>query len=102
MFRGTHVTGPTHNYLSMTVTTEAGTGDVIVLPPVGACRHHDGLQVAEVSDWIAEGVSKANSALGTNYRLVRAEVIENDSRLSHVYTELARRIVLAAHEAARS
>ncbi len=44
------------------------------------------------------GVERANDELGTSYGIVEAEVIANDSRRPEVYAELARRIIIAAHE----
>ena len=41
-----------------------------------------------------------HAELGTNYGVLEAEVVANDSRRPEVYAELARRIILAAHQEA--
>ena len=99
MFRGSHITGPTHNSLGMCVrkALDQADFDVVVLPPVGTCRHHAGLNADEVKAWISEGVKRANHEVGTEYLVEYAEIVENDSPRPEVYTELARRIVLAKH-----
>ena len=99
-YRGSHISGPTHNFLRMRVASGTGRDsfEVTVLPPIGECRHHNGLSGPEVRDWVQEGVERANEELGTWYRVGYAEIVENDSRRPEVYVELARRIVLVAHE----
>ena len=97
LYRGSHITGPTHNYLGLRVEANVGVAEVTMLPPVGGCRHHDGLAADEVREWISEGIARANSELGTDYGVSYAEVVENDSRRPEVYSELARRIIREAH-----
>ena len=75
---------------------------VTVLPAIGCCSHGAPLQAEETREWIAAGVERANEQLGTSYGVERVEVVANDSRRPEVYAELARRIVLAAHEDLRS
>lgn len=100
-FRGSHIPGPTHNLLKMQVQPVQNNGfNVRILPPVGGCSHGDHLTADETRDWISEGVDRANLELGTQYGVVEAEVVANDSRRPEVYAELARRIILAAHEEA--
>jgi len=100
MFRGSHISGPTHNYLGMRLLHEGETSsfELKVLPPIGDCSHHEGLTSEEVRPWIVEGLTHANEELGTSYRIAYAEVVENDSRRPEVYVELARGIVKAAHQ----
>ena len=98
LFRGSHISGPTHNYLGLRLRQGGGAAfEVNVLPSDGGCRHHAGLVVGELRGWICDGVARANDELGTDYVIAYAEVVENDSRRPDVYTELARRIVKAAH-----
>ena len=99
LFRGSHISGPTHNYLGLKLNVHGEPQfKVTVLPPIGECRHHVDLLGDEVRQWISEGVNRANHELGTDYRVAYAEIVENDSRRPEVYMELARRIVMAAHE----
>ena len=94
VYSAQHVTGPTHNLLRLTLERgEAREFDVEVLPPVGSCRHHDGLTAQEVMPPIRAGVASANAALGTNFAVVHAEIVENDSRQPAVYEYITRKIV---------
>src|SRR5439155_10766729 len=77
LYRGTHITGPTHNYLGLRLQPSSGIAAVTVLPPVGECRHHGGLAAEEVREWISGGVARANDELGTDYGVSYAEVVEN-------------------------
>ncbi len=97
LYRGSHISGPTHNYLGLRIQANCTVAQVTVLPPVGGCHHHDGLNAGEVREWILEGIDRANCELGTNYGVSYAEIVENDSRRPEVYAELARRIVREAH-----
>ena len=100
MFRGTHTTGPTHNYLGMKVGLGGRSEkfEVVVLPPVGTCQPHHGLKSDETRGWILDGVSRANRELKAEYEVKYAEIVENDSRRPEVYAELARRIILEADD----
>jgi len=99
IYRGSHIPGPTHNSLAMRVLpSRSGAIPVTVLPAIGGCAHGKPLEADEVQEWIAVGVERANDQLGTTYGVERAEIVANDSRRPEVYAELARRIILAAHE----
>ena len=97
LYQGSHIPGPSHNYLGLRLRTTIGVSEVTVLPPVGECRHHDGLVGCEVREWISQGIARANDELGTTYGVSYAEVVANDSHRPEVYSELARRIVKEAH-----
>ena len=98
-YRGSHIPGPTHNLLAMRVqSTPNDAFGVTVQPAIGGCSHDAPLEAAEVREWIAAGVQRANDELGGAYGVEHAEVVANDSRRPEVYAELARRIILAAHE----
>lgn len=99
LYRGSHITGPTHNYLGLRLQQSGGVAVVTVLPPVGECHHHGGLEAEEVREWIFEGIARANDELGSDYGVAYAEIVENDSRRPEVYSELARRIIKEAHSA---
>lgn len=93
------ITGPTHNRLGLRLEHGAVQADlhVEVLPPIGDCRHHDGLTSAEMIPAILEGISEANRELGTTYAATYAEIVQNDTRQPVAYTYLARQIVREAH-----
>lgn len=98
-YRGSHMPGPTHNFLRMRVQSAPNEHPALrVLPAIGTCSHGAALGSEEALDWISVGVQRANDELGTTYGIVEAEVVANDSRRPEVYAELARRIVLAAHD----
>ena len=97
-YRGSHIPGPTHNFLRMRVQPAPNENpELRVLPAIGGCSHGVALEAEEALDWIGVGVRRANDELGTTYGILEAEVVANDSRRPEVYAELARRIVLAAH-----
>jgi len=98
IFQATHVTGPTHNYLGLALRSDAAPADF----EVRLLSHQPGeaakLRADEVKAWILEGIGIANEQLGTGYWPAYAEFVASDSHCPHVYAELARRIVLAAHD----
>ena len=97
VYSAQHVTGPTHNLLRLKLVRGFQPDfDVSVLPPVGTCRHHEGLTADEVRPFIRSGVARANEMLGTDFGVAHAEVIENDSRPVVVYAFIARKIIEAA------
>jgi len=95
IYSAQHVTGPTHNLLRLKLgrgTSEDFTVTVLP-PPVGDCRHHEGLTSEEVLPFIRDGVAHANAVLGTDFAVLHAEIVENDSRQPAVYGYIARKIV---------
>lgn len=101
-FTAQHVTGPTHNMLRLAV----GQGNpqefaVTVLPPIGECRHHEGLTAEEVIPAIQAGLADANAVLKADYIVKAAEIVENDSRRRGIYEYLTRKIIEKAAEAQR-
>lgn len=99
LFVVSRITGPTHNRLALRLAQGTAQMDlhVEVLPPVGECRHHNGLTADETLPAILEGISEANRELGTDYVATYAEIVENDTRQSGVYAYLARHIVRTVH-----
>jgi hypothetical protein len=96
MFRASHITGPTHNYLGMVVLAGAPTDDWSLVEHTHKNEQRR-LESSEVRTWINEGVRKANDALGTDYGIVRAEFVISDSRYPAIYRAMAEKIVLTAH-----
>jgi len=94
-----HVTGPTHNMLRLTVARGKPQEFVVtVLPPVGECRHHSGLTAQEVAPAIQAGLADANAVLKTDYVIMAAEIVENDSRREGIYEYLTWKIIERAAE----
>ncbi|MEQ1489131.1 MAG: hypothetical protein ABL932_01135 [Terricaulis sp.] len=78
MFTGTHITGPTHNYLGVVVS--ASPSDDWPLAEVNLHPNEPRrLQIGEVREWITDGVRRANDALGTNYGVASAQFVISDS-----------------------
>ncbi|OWR00244.1 hypothetical protein CDQ91_05660 [Sphingopyxis witflariensis] len=97
-----HVTGPTHNMLRLTVGRGKSQEFVVtVLPPIGECRHHNGLTAQEVAPAILAGLADANAALKTDFIVTAAEIVENDSRRQGIYEYLTRKIIERAAETQR-
>ena len=102
LYQGSHVPGPSHNYLGLKVSPGALVPfEVAVLPGKGACCGAP-LTAGEVAGWIAEGAEAAMAEAGASYRITYAQIVADDSRRPEVYRELARRIILRAHEDGKS
>ena len=94
VFTAQHVTGPTHNFLRLKLERGgAREFPVTVLPPSGSCKHHEGLTADEVLPSIRAGVARANAALGTDFAVISAEIVENDSRQPAIYEYIAAKII---------
>lgn len=97
-YRGSHIPGPTHNFLRLRVQPAPNDNLVVtILPAIGIASHDAPVEAEEALDWINVGVQRANDELGASYGVSEAEVVANDSRRPEVYAELARRIIVAAH-----
>lgn len=98
LYKGSHIPGPSHNYLGVRFGRTVGQSFTIeVLPPIGG-NPRAALTADEVRPWIEEGFRIAEGEIGRAFEIERAEIIENDSRRPEVYRELARLIVLRHHE----
>ncbi|WP_155006372.1 hypothetical protein [Sphingomonas hengshuiensis] len=96
-FTAQHVTGPTNNMLRLKIGRgESQSFDVSVLPPIGACRHDDGLTVQEIALAIEAGLADANAALNADYIVKAAAIVENDTRQHGIYEYLTRKIIETA------
>lgn len=98
-FMGSHVTGPSHNFLALRLTPASSSQ----VPEIVAHDRHPSsgikLRAEEVAGWVSYGVTKANAELGTAYSPTHIEFDVTDSHRPEVMSELARRIVLAKHAA---
>ncbi len=102
MFQASHISGPTHNYLGLELAEEDGSRKITVKvhPPIGKCCLNSNISSFDVASWIAEGIEAGNRQAGASFTVTYAEVVENDHPLPQMYAELARQIVLAAHQRA--
>ena len=99
VYSAQHVTGPTHNLLRLKLDRgPAREFEVLVLPPVGRSRGHAGITPKDVVVPIRDGVARANSELGTDFAVLEAQIVEDDSPQPAVYEYIARKII---EEAAR-
>lgn len=89
-----HVTSPTHNMLRLKISRGRPQEFIVsVLPPIGECRHADGLTVEEIALAIRSGLADANAALNADYVVEAAAIVENDTRQRGVYEYLTRKII---------
>jgi len=100
LYKGSYITGPTHNFLGLQLAEGDAPDDfeVIVLPARGGCTHGSELTPDVVQPWINAGIERANQSLGTTYHPVRAEIVANDTHSRGAYEILAMRIVCAAYQ----
>lgn len=95
-FIGSHITGPSHNFLALRLASTS-----VAAPEITAHDRHPSsgikLRPEEVAKWVSFGVAKANEELGTTYSPTHIEFDITDSHRPEVMSELARRIVLAKH-----
>jgi hypothetical protein len=93
-FTAQHVTGPTHNMLRLKIGRGKSQGFAVsVLPPIGPCRHDDGLTVDEIALAIEAGLADANAALNADYIVEAAAIVENDTRQRCIYEYMTRKII---------
>ena len=93
-FTAQHVTGPTHNMLRLKIGRGTPQAFVVsVLPPIGNCDHTGGLTQEEIALEIKAGLADANAALGSNYVVEAAAIVENDTRQRGIYAYLTKKIV---------
>lgn len=102
LYRGSHVTGPTHNHLALSLKAGGGDDFDIVAHVLEASADakisvEPQIRSDELRTWVLMGIDQANAELGTTYGPDRAEFVVSDSYRPEIYVELARRIVLQAH-----
>jgi len=96
--RGSHISGPTHNALVLTIDRGAPSDqfEVSVVPREPLCCGPP-LTAELVRPWIVEGVRMACDELKARYTVTMAEIVENDTPRQHVYVAMARHMILARH-----
>ena len=97
IFKATHISGPTHNYLGLSLAENGDTGSLVVEPLTLNSQEPVRLDVADIQDWVSKGVASANRDLATQYRLKRIEFVVSDSPRAEIYELLARRIIERIH-----
>jgi hypothetical protein len=90
----TRITGPSHNYLAITFTTENQSREpqVIELPPRGDCEHRS-LDHARVLAAVFAGVAEGNREFSASFAVESLQYVANDTGPEEVYRPLARAIV---------
>ncbi|MCC5822497.1 MAG: hypothetical protein LAT64_02840 [Phycisphaerales bacterium] len=90
----THVPGPSHNYLALRFEDS----DLPVVVALDSDRPA-AVRSEQVLAEVLKGLAIANAALGTSYRLGEIRFCRDDTPRAGIYTEMARLLVLAMHEA---
>ena len=94
VYKATRITGPQHNYLGL-VLSETGVESVTIEP-----LSVDTSEVAgetfddqQLFDAVQRGVTEANKALGTRFRIARLQYVPTDTPNPATYSTLAKYIV---------
>jgi hypothetical protein len=95
-FKKSHVTGPRHNFLSLSL--ERGELNFnFVLKDLNLDSKRIILSNEEVREQVINGLDQINKELGTNYTVTIAEFFSNDSFLNDIYTRLTFDIINEVH-----
>ena len=88
------ITGPHHNYLSVTFATENPTPDpqVVELSPKGPCEHPS-LDRFRILAAVLAGVSEGNQEHGAEFIVSIVEFVANDTGPEEVYRFMAKSLV---------
>jgi len=97
LYKVVRITGPTHNYLGLAFMPPGTSGIVRVEPITLKPDEPVRLRPDEVREKVLEGISEANSELGTSYRPSRIQFVIGDSRPAEIYRMRARRIIERMH-----
>lgn len=96
-FRGSYVTGPTHNYLGLTLVLGADAD--WVLEEKAMAGEDRILNPSEVRVWVSDGVAQGNAEFAESFGIARGEYVISDSVAPAIYRHIAKTMVRAAHEA---
>jgi hypothetical protein len=96
-FAVSRITGPSHNLLQMRLSNSPQ-GPIICeqLSATGVCRHGT-LNEDAIAMAVLEGVTLANSQLGSSYVVSHIRYVENDTPPETVYGMLAVKILQHVH-----
>ena len=96
VFKAVKITGPTHNYLGLTFSSEPIAEikiEALVLDEVEPAQ----LDSKEVCKWVKFGVEQANNDLFASYHVKEIQFVQSDSPPVEIYAELAKKIVERMH-----
>ena len=102
VYKATRITGPQHNFLGL-VLSETAVESVTIEPlSVDASEVAvETLDDQQVIDTVQRGVTEANEAFGTRFRIARLQYVPTDTPNLAAYSTLAKHIVEHASREAR-
>jgi hypothetical protein len=98
-FYGSYITGPTHNYLGLTLVPDLEAD--WSLEEKSRSGETRSLSPEDVREWISDGVAQGNAAVAANFGVARGEYVISDSVRPTVYAHIAKSMVAAAKRAIR-
>lgn len=96
-FKKAHVTGPRHNFLSLTLARDKLSFN-FVLKDLNVDSKNINLLDEQIRKQILNGLDRINSKLSTNYRVTSAEFLSNDTNSDDIYTKLTFDIINEVHD----
>jgi hypothetical protein len=97
VYKATRITGPQHNYLGL-VLSETGV-ESVTIEPLSVDTSEvavETLDDQQLLDAVHRGVTEANKALGTRFRIARLQYVPTDTPNPATYSTLAKYIVAYA------
>jgi hypothetical protein len=94
VYKATRITGPQHNYLGL-VLSETGV-ESVTIEPLSVDTSEvavETLDDQQLFDAVQRGVTEANKALGTRFRIARLQYVPTDTPNPATYSTLAQYIV---------
>lgn len=94
VYKATRITGPQHNYLGL-VLSETGV-ESVTIEPLSVDTSEvavETLDDQQLLDAVQRGVTEANQALGTRFRIARLQYVPTDTPNPATYSTLAKYIV---------
>lgn len=96
-FKKAHVTGPRHNFLSLSLKLDKLSFN-FVLKDLNLDSKNINLSDEQIRKQILNGLDLINNKLGTNYRVTDAEFLSNDTNSDDIYTKLTFDIINEVHD----
>mgnify|MGYP006913919409 CR=1 FL=1 len=96
-FKKAHVTGPRHNFLSLSLTQDQLNFN-FSLKDLNVDLKNINLSEEQIRWQILHGLDLINNKLGTNYRVTSAEFLSNDTNSDDIYAKLTFDIINEVHD----
>lgn len=96
-FKKAYVTGPRHNFLSLSLAQDQLSFN-FTLKDLNVDSKNINLSEEQIRKQILNGLDQINNKLGTNYRVTSAEFLSNDTNSDEIYTKLTFDIINEAHD----